>query len=192
MEKLLFVNVLMRDNSRTKILANYALDKLKTKYEIEEINLTNAKIEPLNHDTILSRINEGEKDHIILKYANSFKEADRILIAAPFWDMSFPSILRVFFERISLDGITFKTDEFGVTTGNCNASKLLYITSRGLNISDRSANDCGYHYLNAISKFFGIKILKQVSMNRIDLKDTNVDEEIQKAKDKLDIVLKNF
>ena len=43
--------------------------------------------------------------------ARRIAAADRIIIAAPFWDMSFPSALKVFFANMSLFGITFDSNE---------------------------------------------------------------------------------
>ena len=37
--------------------------------------------------------------------------SDRLVIAAPFWDMSFSSALKVFFENMSLFNVTFANDE---------------------------------------------------------------------------------
>ena len=41
----------------------------------------------------------------ISEYIEAFAEA------APFWDMSFPSALKVFFENMSLFGVTFDNNE---------------------------------------------------------------------------------
>ena len=59
-------------------------------------------------------------EHVDL--ARRIAAADRIVIAAPFWDMSFPSALKVFFENMSLFGITFDSNE-KECYGLCKAEK---------------------------------------------------------------------
>ena len=45
--------------------------------------------------------------------------------------MSFPAILKIYLERISVTDLTFGYSEEGAMVGLCRASKLLYITTRG-------------------------------------------------------------
>ena len=42
-------------------------------------------------------------------YANAMAQADMIVIAAPYWDMSFPASLKIFLEAASVVGITLPT-----------------------------------------------------------------------------------
>lgn len=58
----------------------------------------------------------------ISEYIEAFGEA------APFWDMSFPSALKVFFENMSLFGVTFDSNE-KECYGLCKAEKVMYITT---------------------------------------------------------------
>lgn len=44
----------------------------------------------------------------MFKYAHEFANADLIVIAAPFWDLSIPALLKVYIENIAVDGITFE------------------------------------------------------------------------------------
>ena len=46
----------------------------------------------------------GELTHPRFRYAHQFKNADRIVIAAPFWDLSFPALLKVYIENVSVQG----------------------------------------------------------------------------------------
>ena len=47
------------------------------------------------------------KDEKSYLYAKDFAEADVIVVAAPYWDLSFPSILKVFFEHINVLKLVF-------------------------------------------------------------------------------------
>ncbi len=47
-------------------------------------------------------------DDPYFRYARQFAGADEIVIAAPYWDLSFPSVLKVYLEHICITGITFQ------------------------------------------------------------------------------------
>ena len=53
-----------------------------------------------------------------------------MLIAAPYWDLSFPALLKVYFEQLFVVGITFGYTDSGAE-GHCRAEKCLYITTAG-------------------------------------------------------------
>ena len=73
---------------------------------------------------------ENRRDHPRFRYAHQFAQADLIVIAAPFWDLSFPALLKVYIEQVSVDGITFGSTEDGLK-GLCRASHLVFLTTRG-------------------------------------------------------------
>ena len=81
--------------------------------------------------------------------------ADRLVIAAPFWDMSFPAVLKAFFENMSLYNVTF-TDDGRTCTGLCKCRKVLYITTRGMDIPTGDSRDQGSSYLKALSSLWGL------------------------------------
>jgi FMN-dependent NADH-azoreductase len=56
------------------------------------------KIFPLSQEYLNLRdflIKNRKYNHEIFDYAKQFVEADMILIAAPYWDLSFPEILKL-------------------------------------------------------------------------------------------------
>ena len=75
-------------------------------------------------------LEEGDLSHPRFRYAHEFAAADRIVLAAPFWDLSFPALVKIYIENVSVDGITFGCNESGCF-GTCRAEKLMYITTRG-------------------------------------------------------------
>ena len=90
MDKILYINSCVREESRTNKLANYLLSKLDG--NIKEINLDKENIKPINSILLKKRDKLREvKDYSsdIFKYANDFKEADIIVISSPYWDLSF-------------------------------------------------------------------------------------------------------
>ena len=76
----------------------------------ETVDLTK-NIYPVADNHTLEERNQGivPAEHTAL--AKKIAAADRIVIAAPFWDMSFPSALKVFFENMSLFGVAFDTND---------------------------------------------------------------------------------
>ena len=87
--------------------------------------------------------------------ARQFAAADKLVIAAPFWDMSFPAILKIYLERISVTDLTFGYSEEGAMVGLCRASKLLYITTRGGNYAG-TPMETATPVLKALCTMYGI------------------------------------
>ena len=138
-------------------------------------------IYPVADNYTLEDRNQGvvPAEHVDL--AMRLASADRIVIAAPFWDMSFPSALKVFFENMSLFGITFNTNE-KECYGLCKAEKVMYITSRGMNISTGDPLEQGTPYIKAISHLWGWGELNVVAAQNIDYSSAEeIEERIAKA-----------
>ena len=104
----LFINACVRKESRTKQLADHVLSKLNEPYE--EVYL-NAIDFPVVDESFLGRrdrlIADREFGDPMFDLARQFAEADEIVIAAPFWDLSFPATLKQYFEQINVTGVTF-------------------------------------------------------------------------------------
>ena len=138
MENLLFINACVRgERSRTRKLARRFLEAYQAKHPdnaITERNLCDERLQPQYPEILDERDalwNAGRLDQPMFEPARQFAAADRIVAAAPFWDLSFPAILKIYLERISVADITFGYDERGAMKGLCRASKLLLITTRG-------------------------------------------------------------
>ncbi|MFR8643941.1 MAG: NAD(P)H-dependent oxidoreductase [Monoglobus pectinilyticus] len=134
MKKVLFVNCCIRkEDSRSLKLAKHFIDSLDNDvYQVEELCLMDEPLEFFKDSFFEQRerlLKDKKFDHPRFRYAWQFKEADKIVIAAPFWDLSFPALLKVYIENLCVDGITFGCNENGCF-GTCNADKLVYITTR--------------------------------------------------------------
>ena len=187
MEKLLYINACIRDElSRTKRIATPIVEKLGEKYDVQTIDLNEIDFDIVKKELITKR-NNGEIDQKVLLWANSIKDADRIVIAAPFWDMSFPAALKNFLELCSIFDVTFKSDD-KKCYGNCKASKMLYITTRGMDISTGDELEQATPYLKALSWLWGIGPMTVVSAQNMDY---STEEQIeQKIKDAISEGLK--
>lgn len=167
MKKLIYINACMREESRTQRIAAPIMKELASRYEVETIHLDKSDFQPVDRDILHQRNIDLYVPDELVALARRIAEADRIVIAAPFWDMSFPSILKVFFENMSLFNITFaSTDKECV--GLCKCEKMLYITTRGMNISTGSPLEQATPYLKALSHLWGLGELTVISAQNMD------------------------
>lgn len=170
MEKLVYIDACIRDDvSKTKKIATPIVEKLKTKYDVFTIAINDLKLDIVQKELINKRLN-GDIPSYVMNWANSIKNADRIVVAAPFWDMSIPSSLKVFIELCSILDVTFKSND-KTCYGNCNSKKLLYITTRGMDISTRDKLDQGTSYFEALSFLWGLGDVIVVSAQNMDYVD---------------------
>lgn len=186
MNRVLFVNCcIRRDNSRTLDLAKHFLACLdKDKYEIEELCLMDEPMEYFRDGFFEQRerlLAEKKFDHPRFRYAWQFKRADKIVIAAPFWDLSFPALLKVYIENLCVEGITFGCNETGCF-GTCAADKLVYITTRGGSYNN-SPLEMGARYIEAMCSFFGIDQFELVCADGIDIWENDKEKLIKDAMD---------
>ena len=178
--KILFINACARPGSRTEELSRYLLNELEG--EITEINLYKEQLLPLCNEGIEKRaMNDIPQKESEL--AKQFADADIIVIGAPFWDLSFPSVLKIYFENITASGVTFEYSEKGRPVSKCRAKKLYYITTSGGYIGK---NNFGFDYVKAISEnFFGINDISFYSAEGLDIFGADVKEIMDEAKKKI-------
>lgn len=156
----------MRPESRTHRIAEPLIKELEKSYEIETISLEGSNYPCVDSNVLVDR-NNGIVPEEYAQTARKIAEADRIVIAAPYWDMSFPSILKVFFENMSLFGITFDSSNkecFGL----CRCEKVLYITTRGMDIPTGSPREQATPYLKALSSLWGLGEVITISAQNLD------------------------
>lgn len=192
MEKLLYIDACIRGNdSRTKKIASPIIEELKNKYEVKTLTINDLKLDIVNNELINKRLN-GDIPNYVLNWAYMIQSADRIVISAPFWDMSIPSALKVFIELYSILNITFKSDN-EKCYGNCNCKKLLYITTRGMNIKTRDKLDQVTPYFEALSSLWGLGEVEVISACNLDYsKQEEIDDKISVAIKEGLALIKNF
>lgn len=172
---LLYIDCCIRGTqSRTRQLAEAFLEVLEARddFVIDRLVLTEEPLQPLTGDYFWQRerlLEAGRLDHPRFRYAHRFARADRILVAAPFWDLSIPALLKVYFEQVSVHGITFDVDESkGSLYGICQADKLAFLTSRGGAYKD-SPLETGLPFIRNLTAFFGIGHFDYVAADGLDL-----------------------
>lgn len=186
--KTLFVNACVRPESRTHILADYVLNKLGNDYT--ELNLEKENIQPLNLQTMQERdrlMKSGELDAPMLQYAKQFAAAETVVIAAPYWDLSFPAMLKCYIEAICTQGITFTYSEEGFPVGLTNVKKVIYVTTAG---GPTQNMDFGYEYVKGVfQNLFCIKDIVCFKGEMLDVIGFDIDEILANAKKEIDQAL---
>jgi len=181
MKKLLYIDACIRNGeSRTKKIATPIVEALKEKYDVDTLSLNELDLVVVKEDLIKKR-NNGEIDPQVMSWAEMVRDADRIVIAAPFWDMSIPAALKVFFELCSIFDVTFKSND-KTCYGNCKAEKMLFITTRGMDIATGDMLEQATSYLKALSWLWGIGPLQVVAAQNMDyVSEEEIEEKIQIA-----------
>lgn len=181
--EILFVNACVRKESRTRELAQLVLDKLGG--NVTEVNLEKEDLQPLtlkslNYRSALQSDNDFADP--MMKYAWQFRNADVIVMAAPYWDLSFPASLKTYIEHINVVGVTFayKDDE---PYGMCKGKKLIYVTTAGGEIY---SDELGYGYIKMLcEKFYGIEETVYIKAEKLDLWGADVEGIMNECKDRI-------
>ena len=167
MKKLLYIDSCIRGElSRTKRIAAPIIEKLSERYDVETITINDLDLKPVQFDENRRRAGGIVSEEAVC-WANKIKNAERIVIAAPFWDMSIPAALKTFFELCSLFGVTFDSDD-KTCFGLCKAENAMFITTRGMKIKTGDTLEQATPYLKALFWLWGIKGLEVVARENFD------------------------
>ncbi len=186
--KTLFVNACVRPESRTLKLANHILEKLGNEYT--EVNLEKENIQPLNLETLQQRdtlLEAKNYDAPMLKYAKQFAEAETVVIAAPYWDLSFPAMLKNYIEAVSVNGITFTYSEEGFPISLNNIKKVIYVTTAG---GPTTNMDFGCEYVTGVCRnLYRIEDIKCYKAEMLDVVGFNADQILAKTIAEIDATM---
>ena len=170
----LYINCCVREESRTDRLARAVLQKLGGNFT--ERKLYKETLRPLDKETLKKRtalIESGDYSDRMFDCAKQFASADTIVIAAPYWDLSFPALLKTYFENIYITGIVSEYDENGLPHGLCKANDLYYVTTAGGPYDPTYS----YGYVESLAKnFFGIPTTHLVKAEMLDIVGNDAEE----------------
>lgn len=165
MKKIILIDACMRgDDSRTRKLTQGIVSAIDKDNSIKVIDLSSLNL------SAYTRTNNPTNQPIEERFINLSKEianSDGIIISAPFWDMSFPSLLKVFLEKLSIAEVMF-IDNKKTCVGISNIPFMFLITTRGMDIPDDSELEQFSPYLRALCHLWGIQKFDQVSAYNLD------------------------
>ena len=177
---ILFINACVRAESRTKRLALHLLSKLNSEYVERDLSKT---VFPAVDEIFLTRrdalIDAERWDDAWFEAAREFASADRIVIAAPYWDLSFPASLKQYFEHINVRGITFRYSPEGYPLSLCRAERLDYVTTAG---GSFLPEEFGFGYVKALAEnFYGIRDVRLHLASGLDVEGADPEQILHDA-----------
>lgn len=89
--------------------------------------------------------------------SDQFVAADKYVFVTPFWNFSFPPVMKAYIDSVSVAGKSFKYTEHG-PVGLLTDKKSLHIQARGGIYSEgpAAAMEMGHRYLELIMQFYGV------------------------------------
>ena len=165
---ILYINACTRKESRTERLAKSLLKRLGGAWE--ELKLSEEDLRPLSEERLARRtelIERRDYSDPMFRLARQFQQADEIVIAAPYWDLSFPAILKLYLENIYVTGLVSEYTETGRPHGLCRARKLWYVTTAG----GPYVPDFSYTYIRTMAQdYFGIPEAELIAAEMLDVR----------------------
>ena len=183
--EILYINSAVRSGSRTRQLAQHLLGKLGG--NVTEVRPGELDMPAADEDFIGKRQQLAEAGDFSADFfapARQFAKADIIVIAAPYWDLSFPAALKTYFEQINVLGLTFEYTPEGAPAGLCRAKKLYYVTTAGGYIG---SDEYGFGYVRALAQtFYGIGEVRCFAAQGLDIVGSDADSILAAAKAEID------
>ena len=185
---ILFIDSTVRENSRTRRLAERLVSRLKDG-EVRVLHLEDERLRPFDARTLARRtraLEAGRWHSPILSKAAEFAAADQIVVAAPFWDLSFPSLLKTYIEWISVLGVVFRYSDVGRPVGLCRARRLFYVSTSG---GPAETDPFGFGYVEALAKnYWGIPEVRRIAATGLDIVGADVEAILRSAEAEIDRV----
>lgn len=190
LKRLLFVNAcILRETSRTNRLAHALIDALGPE-SVEEVVVEDLNLKPLDSKSLTERnalIAANDFDNAKFAQAHKFLDYTDIVIASPFYEGMYNSLLKIYLEDINVAGLLFRYSEEGLPVGNCRGT-LYYVTTRGGPVTDD--NDLGCISLKELSKMLGFDKFVVVSANNLDIVGNDPEEIVNESVSRIPEILK--
>ena len=198
MSKVLYIkaNIKQEGESRTFKVSDSFVEEYKKNNPNDEVvvlDLYKENIDflrPEDLGVIFGPKNEESKNNPKLKYAYQFAEADKYIIAAPMWNLSFPAILKAYIDYVSVTGITFKYTAEG-PVGLLNNKKAIHIVaSVSTSVIPKNPNIV-LKYLSPIS-YGALTYSPPLAIENLDVIGADVEGKVNDAINKAIPIAKNF
>ena len=182
MVRLLFVNGCVdRERSRTLRLAKELISRIVAD-EVDEIVLEEENLAPLDTARLKRReelVSAGRLGDPEFSAARRYASADILVVATPFWESGFNSLTKIYLENISQIGISFTYADEGVPQGLTSIGRAYYVTTRGGFTDD--GHDLGYMMFREVAGMHGIKDVRILSANALDIAGNDPEAIIEDA-----------
>ena len=185
MKTLLFVNACLdRSASRTDRLARALIGLLRQReeYTVEELVLEDEDLRPLDAGRLHFRngcIEKHDFSDASFRYARQLRDADLVVLAAPYWDGSFPAAFKCWLEQVCVNGLTFRYSETGTPVGLCRASRGWYVTTVGGHVYGENLGLANVQFV--LSGLCGIRDCRYVDAQGLDIVGNDPEKIMQDA-----------
>lgn len=132
------MNILMLHAHPVETSFNAGLHRMIVKrltaggHAVDDCDLYAEDFDPrLTRDERLGYHNERGSADAVAPYVERLLRADALVLSYPVWNYGFPAILKGFFDRVFLPGVSFKLVEGKVQPSLHNISKIAAITTYG-------------------------------------------------------------
>nr|WP_325300670.1 NAD(P)H-dependent oxidoreductase [uncultured Oscillibacter sp.] len=169
--------------SRTRALAGAFLSAFRESHpgaEVEAVALGELDLKPFLPAALDQRdalASAGAFGAPVFALARQFQAADKIVAAAPFWDLSFPAVMRTYIEHISANGLCYHYEADGCH-GDCRADRLAYLTTGG---DFERPGSLGVLYWERLAAMFGIPRFDYVFAGGLDIDPAKAPELLEAA-----------
>lgn len=184
--KLLHIIATPREQQSTTIrVATAFLESMHATYadlSVDTIDLFTRDLPAVAGDNIETKYTLMTRQPIDKRHKESWKQielliehflsADIYLISAPMWNFSIPYTLKYYIDSIIQPGYLYKYNEQGHPVGLVHGKKMICVTSRGGDYSEKSPfhiYDFQEPYLRAIFGFVGITDMHFINAQPMDI-----------------------
>lgn len=202
LKKLLYITANSKPEklSTSKTVGRYFVNRFIAKnpdYIVEELDLYTEYIPEINHIIFTKRaepvsgaeydkLSEKDKETVnrINALCDQFISADTYVIAAPMWNLSYPSVLKRYIDCIILNDKVIKVSPEEVTGLLDDKERtMVYIQSSGGKYPKLLSGkfNHGIEYFEDLFKFLGIKRFEKILVEGVDDPDIGREKAITKA-----------
>jgi FMN-dependent NADH-azoreductase len=175
MTKVLYITAHPHDDTQSFSMAagKAFIEKYKEvnpAHEVVAVDLYNEDIPQIDADVFsgwgklqtgkgFEELSDSEKAKVgrLTELVDQFVNADKYVFVTPFWNFSFPPVMKAYIDAVSVAGKTFKYTEHG-PIGLLTDKKALHIQARGGIYSEGPAAqmEMGHRYLDIMMQFYGV------------------------------------
>lgn len=188
MARVLYIDGCVRaENSRSLELAETYLAAWRQHHPQDEIacvHLNDLRPQPYTPETMRSLAALGENwDAPPYALARQFRDANHIVIAAPFWNGTFPAALHAYIEHICVAGLTF-VYEHDRYKGFCHALECVFLTTRGgfYETGSPQLSELAVPFLKSMLTMQGISRLHVIAAEGLDIVGQDAQALLEDAK----------